>query len=163
MLGRLDGIPERDNKDSLAGQQQPIPALARQQNVAVAQKLASLEPQPKYTDDGMVLLEQTVQDLQGRDEEHKAAIGELALRMKASEAHTKHLETTLSLFLQQRGIGMNKLGDSTDFLGALTGQDRELTDEEEGKVIVSNTRPKSEKKQSLPDFETIIKHTLSTL
>ncbi|KAG9075637.1 hypothetical protein FRC06_009973, partial [Ceratobasidium sp. 370] len=48
------------------------------------------------------LLEQTVQDLQGCDEEYKVAIGELTLHMKVSKAHGNHLETTLNLFLQQR-------------------------------------------------------------
>ncbi|KAG9086216.1 hypothetical protein FRC06_003218 [Ceratobasidium sp. 370] len=156
-------VPGHDDKSSLAGRQQPVSALARQQNVAAAQRIASLELQLKYADDRISLLEQTVQDLQGRDEGYKVAIGELTLRMKASEAHGKHLETTLNLFLQQSGIDMSKLGDPANFSGALTGQDRELTAEEEAKVTVSNTRPKRGQKRSLPNFKIIIKHTLSTL
>ncbi|KAG9079269.1 hypothetical protein FS749_008658 [Ceratobasidium sp. UAMH 11750] len=153
----------RDDKDPLAGQQQPVPVLTWQQNVAAAQKIASLELELKYACDRMALLERTVLDLQGRDKEYKMAIGKLTLHMKASEAHAKHLETTLALFLQQRGIDMSKLGDSADFSGALTSQGRKLTDKEEGKITVSKTRPKREKKQGLLVLKTIIKHTLSTL
>ncbi|KAG9087022.1 hypothetical protein FS749_003219 [Ceratobasidium sp. UAMH 11750] len=130
-------VPTHDTKTPPANQPQPILPTARQQYAAAVQKIASLELQLKFAGDRIGLLERAVADLQGRDEQYKLSIDGLSLRMKADEALGEYLKTTLGLFLKQSGIDISKLQNSADPSEALTGQGRNLTDEEEEKITHS--------------------------